>query len=132
VHVPQAHEGERRKRTAVRNTGNQDMIGYQWTLYSKQSAYESDSILAAGITDNSEEVKSLVEVVLAEAGHAAWGLLLRVAMDSWSSFQRASQTANWPSAGEIWVCKRASDGSFQWGLLFPRDNAGDRPVLNAD
>jgi hypothetical protein len=96
------------------------MIGYQWTVYHRHSGYESDGILATGITDNPDKAKSLVEMTLAEVDDAAWGLLLRVALDSRSSFLRASQTADWPPAGEVQVCRRATDGGFRWGPLFPR------------
>jgi hypothetical protein len=98
-----------------------DMIGYQWTVYHRHSAHESDGILAAGITDKSDKAKSLVETILTEVDHAAWGLLLRIAMDPWSSFGRPSQTADWPPAGEVQVCRRATSGGFRWGPLFPND-----------
>jgi hypothetical protein len=103
------------------------MIGYEWTVYEKRSTCETEGILATGITDKPEKAKSLVETTLTEAGHATWGLLLRVAMDPWSSFCRSSQTADWPSSGEIGVCRRASDGGFCWMPLCPRSDAGIRP-----
>jgi hypothetical protein len=97
------------------------MIGYQWTIYHQHSSYNSDGILAAGITDDPDKAKSLVELVLTESDQAAWGLLLRVAMDSWAAFRRPSQTAGWPPAGEVQVCRRANGGGFCWGPLFPHD-----------
>jgi hypothetical protein len=97
------------------------MIGYQWTVYHRHSSHESDGILASGITDDPGKAKSLVEMILAEVEQAAWGLLLRVALDSLSSFLRPTQTATWPPAGEVQVCRRAGDGSFHWGPLFPND-----------
>jgi hypothetical protein len=44
-------------RVAMQESHN--MIGYQWTVYHRHSAYESDGILATGITDNSDKAKSL-------------------------------------------------------------------------
>jgi len=97
------------------------MIGYQWTVYHRHSGYESDGILATGMTDKPDKAKSLVEMILGEHDHAAWGSLLRVAMDAWSSSSRTNQTADWPPAGEIQVCRRASGGCFRWAPLYPRD-----------
>lgn len=109
-----------------------DMIGYQWTVYHKQSTCESDDILATDITDKPEKAKAFVETTLAEGDHMAWGLLLRIALDPWSSFRRSSQTANWPATGEIQVCQRGSGGGFSWGPFCPCHGARVQPIPNLE
>jgi hypothetical protein len=99
------------------------MIGYQWTVYRHHGGGGPDGIVATGMTDKPDKAKSLVETIVGEHDHAAWGSLLRVALGGGSSC-RADQAAGWPSAGEIQVCRRAGDGSLSWGPLSPGDGAG--------
>jgi hypothetical protein len=99
------------------------MIGYQWTVYRGHDGDGPDGIVATGMTDQPDKAKSLVETIVGEHDHAAWGSLLRVAPGGGQSSWRADQAAGWPPAGEIQVCRRAGDGCLSWGPLYPRDRA---------
>lgn len=82
-----------------------------------------DGILANGITDKPERAKSVVEMILTDADEAAWGLLVRVVLDTGSARYTEDPVGDWPPAGEIQACRRAGNGGFNWGPLYPRDNA---------
>lgn len=93
--------------------------GFQWTVYHRYSGHGEAGILAAGITDQPGRARSVVEMILADADDAAWGILLRVLLDPGSAYPGSDQVPGWPPAGQIQLCRRTTTGGFSWGPLYP-------------
>lgn len=102
--------------------GRRGKVGFQWAVYHQHSSHGTSGILANGITDKPAKAKTVVEMILAQVDEAAWGILVRVVLDLGSAYHVEEPLGDWPPAGEVQYCRRATNGDFTWDSLYPRDN----------
>jgi len=86
----------------------------QWAVFPELS---TDPMVATGITGEPSTARWLIETILADARHAAWGEMLRVPVPG--EAPAAAETSQWPPPGEVYVCRRAAGGGYRWASLFP-------------
>jgi hypothetical protein len=89
-------------------------IAVQWVVFSELS---SDAMVATGITDEPSTARWMVETILADTSHAAWGELRRVPVPG--EFPSESELSQWPARGEVYECRRSARGGWSWQPLFP-------------
>jgi hypothetical protein len=100
------------------------VIGYHWAVYHQHSGFNSDGIVASGMTDDPDKARTLVESVMTNRDHAAWGFLARVALQV-TSPTRDNHVADWPPAGQPQVCRRTATGGLMWRRLYPLPEASE-------
>jgi hypothetical protein len=86
----------------------------QWAVY---PALRTDAMIAAGVTDKPDAVRSAVETILSLAPDAGWGEVVRIVIPG--EFPTDSELSEWPPPGEVHVCRRAADDGYSWLPLFP-------------
>jgi hypothetical protein len=87
----------------------------QWVVFAERS---TDAMIATGITDKPSAARGTVEAIMADVGNAGWGEVLRVPVPG--EAPAVAETSEWPPQGEVYVCRRAARGGYNWMPLFPR------------
>ncbi len=75
---------------ASEQDGKEHMIGCQWIVCHRHSGGESAGIPAAGLAGKPDMATSAVEMIVDEADRAAWGLMVRFAMEGVEGVHRCS------------------------------------------
>jgi hypothetical protein len=91
-------------------------------VFSEQS---SDAMVATGITDEPSTARWMVETVLADTSHAAWGEVRRVPAPG--EVPSEAELSQWPARGEVYECRRSARGGWSWQSLFPARPGAARP-----
>jgi hypothetical protein len=79
------------------------------------SELSSDAMVATGITDEPSTARWMVETVLADTSHAAWGEVRRVPAPG--EVPSEAELSQWPARGEVYECRRSA-GGWSWQPLF--------------